>query len=246
MVDFRRMKWFQLLVFGFLISVTSCRSNSDDLKEAKKYYRQSNYSKSLKLLNTCLEYDQNDINARMLRALVLLKSADTAKSITDYEFVIHDLNQAHIYSYYQLSRIFLAARQPEDALDLINEAFAANGSDFMQMIERPPYSVGLTKMRFQRALVYYNLGEYESALNDFDFCQSYRMKDIHYYRGSCLQELGYPHAAREAYQIASDWNSIRANRALDLLKESDSIGADAKGSYDHWIGIYKIHGTKGL
>ncbi|MGV3609567.1 MAG: tetratricopeptide repeat protein [Fluviicola sp.] len=210
---------FLLGLCFLLFSAVSCRSNSRDLKQAKKYYKQKKYATSLKVLNSCLKSDQNDVNARMLRAQVLLKTGDTAKSIRDYEFVIYDLNAAHVYSYYQLSRVFLAAGQPEDALELINDAFAANGSDIMQMIDRPPYSVGLDKMRFQRALVYYNLGEYQNALNDFDFSQSHRMKDLHYYRGSCLQELGYPQAAREAYQLASDWNSIRANYALERLKE---------------------------
>ena len=83
----------------------------------------------------------------------------------------------------------------------------------------PIYDVSMEKLRFQRGIIYFELKDFDRALSDFDFCYDaiYRMKDVNYFRGNCLIELGDPDSAYGAYQKASDWGSIKADSVLKLF-----------------------------
>jgi tetratricopeptide (TPR) repeat protein len=209
-----------------IILVSSCgKTHLASFKEAKKHFSDQEYSKSLKEVTDCLSDNPDFIDGYLLRAKVNLHLFDTIKAISDYTFVFTNLDHRNTYSFYELSLIHSDSKNFTQALSNIHKAIHTKGSALIWTEKEtnpnyaPVYDVPMVKLRFQRGLIYFELKNYERALNDFDFCSRsiYRMKDVNYFRGNCLIELGYPDAAYEAYRIASDWNSVKADSVLKLF-----------------------------
>lgn len=197
----------------------------DNFKEAKKHFSDQEYSASLKEVTDCLSDNPHFIDGYLLRAKVNLHLFDTIKAINDYTFVTTNLDSRNTYSFYELSLIHSASKNFSQALKSIRKAILTKGGELVWTEKEtnpnyaPIYDVRMVKLRFQRGLIYFELKDYNRALSDFDFCYDaiYRMKDINYFRGNCLIELGYPDAAYEAYKTASDWNSVKADSVLKLF-----------------------------
>lgn len=210
----------KLIILVILLSSCTCK-----YKEAKKHFSNKEYTKSLELLNDCLSYRSGFINGYLLRAKVHLHLFDTVKAVNDYTFVVRNLDPKNTYSFYELSLIHSASKNFPEAMTNIRKAILTKGGDLVWTEKTtnpnyaPIYDVSMEKLRFQRGIIYFELKDFDRALSDFDFCYDaiYRMKDLNYFRGNCLIELGYPDAAYEAYKKASDWGSIKADSVLKLF-----------------------------
>lgn len=209
-----------------IILLSSCgKTYRGSFKEAKKHFSNQEYSESLKEVTNCLSDNPHFIDGYLLRAKVNLHLFDTIKAINDYTFIVTDLDPRNTYSFYELSLIHSASKNFHEALKSIRKAILTKGGDLVWTEKTtnpnyaPIYDVSMEKLRFQRGMIYFELKDYKRALSDFDFCYDaiYRMKDLNYFRGNCLIELGYPDAAYEAYKTASDWNSVKADSVLKLF-----------------------------
>lgn len=215
------------MIVLLILLLSSCTSDKylDNYKKAKKYFSNKEYSKSLPLLNECLVANPDFIDGYLLRAKVHLRIFDTIKAKDDYTFVVRNLDPKNTYSFYSLSLIHSNSKNFPEALTNIRKAILTKGGDLVWTEKTtnpnyaPIYDVGMGKLRFQRGGIYFELKDFNRALSDFDFCNRsfYRTKDANYMRGNCLIELGYPDAAYEAYQKASDWGSIKADSVLKLF-----------------------------
>ncbi|MNJ86380.1 Tetratricopeptide repeat protein [compost metagenome] len=220
------MKFIPLLL---LIVLSSCTGNSylENYHKAKKCFSAKKYAQSLNLLNTGISDNPEFIDGYLLRAKVKLHLADTSGALNDYKWVANRLDTENTYAFYELARMNRLLQYNRRALKYIELAIATKGSDVVWvennrgLLRGPVYNVDMHKLLFQRGKIRYQMNDFENALRDFDRCTSstYRMKESNYFSGNCLIELGYPDAAYEAYQEASDWGSLKADSVLKLFHE---------------------------
>lgn len=184
----------KILIILSFFAVTSCdmKSSEDYHHEANKFEKQENYKGAIKLLNKSIEKDPANIKALLDRAVDKSMLEQYNGAIADYTKVLtidpknclamlnRGKNKNRLHKYKEAIEDYNNVLQFKGGEKLVitkvENSFVDNGFEF---------DVEIEEVKLERGIAYYNLNQFKSAFEDFNFCiqRNYLLADCYYWRG---------------------------------------------------------------
>ena len=183
------------------------------MKRADAYVELGKYEEAISDISYVIMISPNKSAALFKRGLIYSKSKDYTRAIDDYTDA-YELDAVSTYLF-ERSKVFLSIKKYESAIE-----------DISTIIKESPNSPVLYS---QRGETYYQLGEYQKAINDYT--KAYELKPDPYYllnRGFVYCDVNYDSAIKDFSSALSDANlpdELRStclnNRGYCYVKKMD-------------------------
>lgn len=174
---------------NILIDRAAAYVYSDELRRAER-----DYSRILKI-------NPENSKASYGRGLVYVKQKKYAEALNDFQSTV-DSDPAYLNAYLQMGLIYSGDGKNDKAVTSFTEALNIRKRD---------------DLYYERALAYYSLGEFDSALSDMSAAIGMNSKRKEYYndRGYIYMKLNKAEKARADFQMA-----LKLDPGYDLAKQN--------------------------